>query len=270
MLRSWNGWPQGTDTANAPDICPVCGEPLKTKGIPCIPDGTPCECRCKREAEAKAKAEWDRALRVKALRVKSQIGKRYETADFSQAWMGHSADFDKALTRMKRYAEVADEVLRRGLGIYLYGPPGVGKTWLTACLGNALMAKYYPVLFTSVRNICLGLRESYRRGSTETESTVLDTAKTVDFLFLDDLGTEQVGRNDGETQAQDVAFDILNARIADCRPTIFSSNYGFADLANNGWEKRTIERIMAMTSGGQMHIQAKTRRIASPQMASLF
>ena len=124
--------------------------------------------------------------------------------------------------------------------ICLVGPPGVGKTHLTACMGNALADKLYTVLFTSFVEIESKLKEGF--GNNSAQSAVLRRAETVDFLFLDDIGTENIKAGTGWLQT--IAFDLINTRINAKKPTIYSSNYRISALmANCNYEERTAHRI---------------------------
>ena len=70
------------------------------------------------------------------------------------------SDDNKAVYQMcQNYCTHADKMYEAGVGAYLYGVPGVGKTHLTACMGNALADKLYTVLFTSFVEIESKLKE---------------------------------------------------------------------------------------------------------------
>ena len=140
----------------------------------------------------------------------------------------------------RNYCFHADKMYATGVGAYLYGVPGVGKTHLTACMGNALADKLYTVLFTSFVEIKRKLKEGF--GNNSAQSAVLNKAETVDFLFLDDIGAENVKAGTGWLQT--IAFDLINTRINAKKPTIYSSNYRISALmANCNYEERTAHRI---------------------------
>lgn len=75
-------------------------------------------------------------------------------------------------------------------------------------MGNALADKLYTVLFTSFVEIERKLKEGF--GNNSAQSAVLNKAETVDFLFLDDIGAENVKAGTGWLQT--IAFDIINTR----------------------------------------------------------
>ena len=85
----------------------------------------------------------------------------------------------------------------------------------------------------------------------------------VDFLFIDDIGTERMTTADGaELWVQDKMFDIINRRYNAKKPTVFTSNYGLKDLyKNRGVAKKTVDRIYEMTAGADMKVDGTNYRI---------
>ena len=105
---------------------------------------TPCKCRQEQLQKEKEREEkMKKALKIKELREASLLGKRFENASFDNTETAHSAEFKTVYDRCKRYCEIADDVLINGIGIYLFGTNGTGKSRLTACMGNELMNNGY-------------------------------------------------------------------------------------------------------------------------------
>lgn len=202
-----------------------------------------CLCNCQKEAFEKKEREEKAKKRleyVKALQKASLIGERYKKVTFSETETGHNSDFDAAFIRCKRYCEVADIVLKDGLGIYIYGQSGTGKTHLTACMANDLMSRLKQVLFTNFSEISKILSEDKQNEN---------KLATIDFLFIDDIGTERVQTKNGDLQMQEKIYDIVNKRYNNKKPIIFTSNYPIADLATErGIAAKTVDRISEMAS----------------------
>ncbi len=201
----------------------------------------PINCKCRREAEEKAEKERnlrERKEKVEEYRRNSALGKHFVNCTFETATMTPN---NHSVYRMCRnYCEHAEKMYDAGVGVYLYGVPGVGKTHLTACMGNALADRLYTVLFTSFVEIESKLKEGF--GNNSAQSAVLHRAETVDFLFLDDIGTENIKAGMGWLQA--IAFDLINTRINAKKPTIYSSNYRINALMTScNYEERTAHRI---------------------------
>ncbi len=225
-----------------------------------------CLCQCQaaaRDKEEQEMKERERQREIEKYQRASLIGERYKSATFETTETGHNATFDAAFIRCKRYCEVANKVLSDGLGIYLYGDKGAGKTHLTACMANALLQQRKQVLFTSFAEISKLLRSTFGKAC-ESEAEYITRLATIDFLFIDDLGTERVQTKDGDLWLQEKVFDVLNKRYNNRKPTIFTSNYSIPELiSERGIAERTVDRIAEMSSavlkieGGSYRMKAR-------------
>ncbi|WP_434343845.1 ATP-binding protein [Mycoplasma sp. 06067-C1-B144P-99-0482-3] len=113
-------------------------------------------------------------------------------------------------------------------GIYLYGNSGIGKTYMFKVLANTLASKNKTVIFSTLRSLIDKLKESFN--SSEINSLeLMKKIKTVDFLFLDDIG----GENLSLWARDDFLFEVLNYRMENQRPTFFTSNFSIDLLEKN-------------------------------------
>lgn len=210
-----------------------------------------CSCECKAQAildEAEQNNIRKRQERIKGLRASSLIGDRYKDVTFDKTEKGYNETFDKAYSRCKRYCEVYDKVLERGMGIYIYGDKGTGKTHLTACMANELMSKGKQVLFTNFFEISKAIRATFNNIYYDNEIDYINKLANIDFLFIDDLGTERVQSKDGDLWLQEKIFDVLNKRYNMRRPTIFTSNQDLEQLVvEKGFMDKTVDRIAEMS-----------------------
>ena len=88
-----------------------------------------CICKCqeaKRKQEEEEERRKDRLKRVERLKKASLLGERYKNVSFGNTDV-QNAKFEAVYKRCKKYTEVAEQVLERGIGIYLFGPSGVGN-----------------------------------------------------------------------------------------------------------------------------------------------
>ena len=123
-----------------------------------------CNCKCQTEAIKRAEEERKAKERMRSLeRLKemSLLGKKYKDANFENLDLNRPQDFLKAVERCKKYCEKWSEVQKRGLGIYLYGDVGTGKSLLTACIGNYLLSKFVTVLFTNFFEIAKQIKKTF-------------------------------------------------------------------------------------------------------------
>jgi len=211
----------------------------------------PVMCECMQEAERKAEEQEKyrkKMKRLEELRSASLLGERYKNTTFDSTDTTVGGDFMKAYNRCRKYCEVSAEALQNGYGIYLYGNSGSGKTHLTACICNELLNNFQECLFTNFFEIAKMIRATFKRSNTDAE-TVIRRICEIDFLFIDDLGTEVLQRNGEDNWLQEQVFDIINKRYNNKKPTIFSSNHSLSELiSDRGMMQKTVERIMEMST----------------------
>lgn len=244
--------------------CKNCDTPRScfgfTKKVRCL-----CECQTKKLAEQKELEQRAERLRqLEKLKVASLLGERYKNVTFGKTDMSNE-DFAKVADRARKYCANAGKVLAQGAGIYLYGSKGTGKTHLTACIANELMSNYYSVLYTNFSEISKSIRATYSsRG--ESEQAFIDKLATIDFLFIDDFGTEAVARDGDDLWLQEKIFEVVNKRYNANKPIIFTSNYSLADMIKNrGLADKTVDRISEMCEiikldGQSYRLKAKQQR----------
>lgn len=226
---------------------------------------TLCECQSKQvEEEERQKKNEKRLQSLQKLKDLSLLGKRYKDASFDNLDMNRPDDFIKAVKRCKAYCEKWDEVKEQGLGIYIYGDVGTGKSLLTACIGNYLLSKFVTVLFTNFFEIAKQIKKTFSDNSL-TESAFMERLAAVDLLIIDDLGTESVIKNGEKTWMQDKIYDVINARYVNQKPTIFTSNDSLVDLVEScGLMKKTVDRIAAMSTA-KIELRGNSYRLTEQQ-----
>ena len=210
----------------------------------------PVTCDCMKEEERKEKelAEQKEKLRkLDKIRGASLLGDRYKDTTFDKTDLDRPTDFLKAFQRCQKYCQIADQALENGYGMYIYGDSGTGKTHLTACMCNELMAQMRQCLFTNFFEISKLIKATWN-GNADA-ATVINRICDVDFLFLDDLGTEKLTNNGEDNWLQGQVFDIINKRYNNKKPTIFSSNYSMNQLiTDRGMMEKTVDRIGEMST----------------------
>jgi DNA replication protein DnaC len=203
-----------------------------------------------KEADRKEKeqeAQKEKLSKLDKLRGASLLGDRYKDTTFDKTDLDRPGDFQKAFQRCRKYCQIPDQALEHGYGMYIYGDSGTGKTHLTACMCNELMSQMHQCLFTNFFEISKLIRSTWN-GNADSELVIRRICE-VDFLFLDDLGTEMVTKNGEDNWLQGQVFDIINKRYNDKKPTIFSSNYSMNELiADRGLMKKTVDRIGEMST----------------------
>lgn len=239
--------------------------------VPVFERRMPVMCKCMREAEQKEKEkdEYNRKMQMlDRIRSASLLGERYKDTTFANTDLSVGGEFEKAFNRCRRYCEIADDALEKGYGIYIYGNSGTGKTHLTACICNELINQYRQCLFTNFFEISKLIRSTYNR-NTEAEGIIKRICE-IDFLFIDDLGTEILRKNGEDNWLQEQVFDIINKRYNNEKPTIFSSNYSLNELIEQrGMMEKTVDRIMEMSTA-IIKLNGASYRAKNRRKESLF
>lgn len=232
-----------------------------------------CKCHCQmekiREEERRLMIQ-QRQAELDRLKDASLLDERYKNVSFDNTEIGDNKDFNNAYTRCKKYCEVSNKVFEEGMGIYLYGDSGTGKTHLTACMINRLIEQGWQVLITNFAEISKIIRSTFKKDSKETENDYINQLANIDFLFIDDLGTEIVQKNDEDTWLQEKIYDVINKRYNAKTPTIFTSNYSMKELiTERGMMKKTVDRIMEMSTA-ILKIEGKSYRLKNRVKESIF
>ena len=229
-------------------VCKKCGDKryFQAEGFVAV-----CNCKCKIEGyerEQRQKELVERMEQLESLKEVSLLGKRYKEASFEKLELKRGEEYIKAVERCKKFCERWEQVQAKGVGIYLYGDIGTGKTLLTACIGNRLLEKGVAVLFTSFLEIARALKDKYSKR--ESELSFMKNLEQVDLLILDDIGTEVIVKSTKEKSwLQEKIYEIINARYVQKKSTIFSSNESVLELhIKCGMQEKTVDRIVEMST----------------------
>lgn len=235
-------------------------------------------CRCKCETEALAEVERQKKLeknlerkmqRLEALKRASLLDEQFENASFDKLDLNRPSSFINASKRCNTFCEKWEEVKNKGLGMYIYGDIGTGKSLLTACIGNYLLNKNVSVLFTNFLNIAKQIKLSfYNNGMSESE--FIERLTEVDLLIIDDLGTENFMKDGERTWIQTKIYDVINLRWVKKKSTIFTSNESLVELVEKcGLMRKTVDRIAAMSTA-KIELRGSSYRLKEKKENLIF
>ena len=120
--------------------------------------------------------------------------------------------------------------------LLFYGDPGLGKTHLSAIIGNYLKGNGKTVMYYSAKQLLSMITDNeFSREHPKKEEC--ERAYNCDLLIIDDLGSEHI------TNASITSFfDILNTRTVNSKRMIISTNLGFKQMAEI-YSARIVSRL---------------------------
>lgn len=210
----------------------------------------PCLCKCRQEQREREEAEHKRILfedKVKRLR---QMG--FPEREM-QEWTFANADGsnEKLISAAQRYVDNFKEFRKNGKGLLLFGTVGTGKTFISACIANALIDRGYPVLMTNFARIANTVS-----GMWEGKQEYYDSLNDYQLLVLDDLAAERKTEYMSE-----IVFNVIDARYRAGLPLIVTTNLTSEELKHPAdiSYQRTFSRLLEMCI--PMEVEGKDKRL---------
>jgi DNA replication protein DnaC len=159
-----------------------------------------------------------RAAAIDRLMAEARIPRRYQHCTLDNFVEYPNEKLQRAVVRARRFAEAFPVVDK---GLFLIGPPGVGKSHLAvAVLKQVIATRGARGLFYDVRELLKVIRSTYNPVVRATEFEVLRPVMEAGLLVLDDIGAEKTSEWVEETLNL-----IVTTRYNERRLTIFTSNF---------------------------------------------
>lgn len=130
-----------------------------------------------------------------------------------------------ALAAVEKYLSLSKDVSKKGIGLYLWGSNGTGKSHLMNCSFKELISRGYKVRVYSMDEIVDKFTSSWYSDDDKIE---LDNVlRNIDFLGIDEFG-KNVDKDGNPVYLPDlvkrVMESVIRFRVQMCRPIWFASN----------------------------------------------
>ena len=112
--------------------------------------------------------------------------------------------------------------------LFLSGAPGLGKTFLSACIARTVSENGFSVVYDTAVNIFSRFEDrKFSRDAEDTREARDETRRylSCDLLILDDLGSEMT-----TPFVQSALYTLINSRLTADRRTVISSNLSMEDV----------------------------------------
>lgn len=215
-------------------------------------------CVCKCEQEKMAKEEEDRKNKEHAEKVKELRKMGFPDAEMSRYTFDSDDNANDYISGVAhRYVDNFSEMYKMHKGLLLYGAVGTGKTYIAACIANALIDRGYTCLVTNFARLTNTISGMY-----DGKQEYIDGLDRFSLLVIDDLASER----DTEYM-NEIVTNIIDARYRSGKPLIVTTNLTAQELNNpkDIRKKRVYSRLMEMCVPIEVTGIDRRRRSASKE-----
>ena len=163
-------------------------------------------------AEAKHQAKWRRS--AIPLRFQDCSVKNYRATNEGQK---------AAKAAITTFCYEIKKRIERGDSMILSGHYGTGKTHLACAVMKCAINAGFSAQFVTVRQMIRDIRQTWGKGSTETEAQAINRYTSVDLLVLDEVGAQTGSESEGL-----ILFDVIGERYSAMKSTILISNFALS------------------------------------------
>lgn len=152
-------------------------------------------------------------------------------------------------------------------GLLFTGNVGSGKTYLACSIANALLRRGVLVLFVEVSDLLDRIRSTYdhsRSPDDVSEYKLLETARQVPLLILDDLGAHNYTE-----WTKNKIYTIINYRLNQRLPVIVTTNIKLEDIMEYLGE-RTTSRLLEMCRLSKLMVDIDIRALRRREKDSKY
>lgn len=180
-----------------------------------------CQDRLEQEQEAKERRDDFELVMMRYRR--GDLGTRLADATFATFVEGEHNR--RALATAKAWVTEADPP-----NLLIVGPVGSGKSFLAACIHNALLTSMRPAYWINAGSLMAQIRRGFSdRGAAADANEKIVSAGRAPVLVLDDLGKVHPGKD--VSWVEETFYSIVEERYRNERATIVTTEWRSASLA---------------------------------------
>lgn len=196
-------------------------------------------CVCKCEQERMHEEEEKRKAKELEEKVKELRKMGFPDAEMSRFTFENDDRSNEYISDVaKRYADNFTTMYSKHKGLLLFGTVGTGKTYIAACIANALIDRGYTCLVTNFARLTNTINGMY-----DGKQEYIDGLDRFSLLVIDDLASER----DTEYM-NEIVTNIIDARYRSGKPMIVTTNLTSEELKNprDVKKQRIYSRLMEM------------------------
>ena len=201
----------------------------------------PVMCDCQRTAEEKAEAAFQK--RQEEFRIERMKSSGLQDRYLHDYTFANDKGYNPEIKKAQRYVTEWAMMKENCIGLLLWGNVGTGKTFIAACIANALIEKGVSVLMTNFSKILNSLSGMFDVD----RNKFIDSFNRYSLLIIDDLGIER-----NSEFALEQVFNVIDSRYRNKKPLIVTTNLTLdelkhpKDLAHARIYDRVLERCVPL------------------------
>lgn len=196
----------------------------------------------------------------------------YNHQDISKVIVSEQYFKDRVHISVKNIVNLYNEMIKTKTikSMYIYGDFGIGKTYISMAMANGISKHLNKkVIFIYTSELVSMIKEGFNNQEKAIRvNNLIEDIKSVDVLFLDDIGAEYAN----EWFYNEYLLAILNDRLNAKKPTFFNSNFSLNNLQKNIESKiknteqsnvivgRIMDRIRSFVENKEIEMIGKNRR----------
>ena len=187
----------------------------------------PVMCDCQRIAEEKAEAAFQK--RQEEFRIERMKASGLQDRYLHDYTFANDKGYNPEIEKAQRYVTEWTMMKENCIGLLLWGNVGTGKTFIAACIANALIENGVSVLMTNFSKILNSLSAMFDVD----RNKFIESFNRYSLLIIDDLGIER-----NSEFALEQVFNVIDSRYRSKKPLIITTNLTLDELKHPKDSKR--------------------------------